>query len=285
MFVSYKINSLLMDPISGSTINIPINLEYQIVDNAELIESLFVKTETQKSVNPILDYDKVRFTPVDINGVSLGNINYNLFFLNANNNIATPTYYSDIGFEDADIRYLRNYFTESYLYLAFYDTDNAMTQNLVTEIEIYNRLSKGDYYPSGATRPNIAGQPKPASQIPTNLILSNPLIVEKGFYEGYYIYNYKDDLVVNGLPKYLYMKASYFNAKTGKIVNLTTEPSATKIDVLVNKLYTRFELYRDTTGFYYKISDTYSQNVSFAQNATNQNNKDVTIKLYQIQAL
>jgi hypothetical protein len=289
MFVNYQINTNELVgttiPVTGTSINIPINIEYQIVDNAELIERLIANTEAQKAVNPILDYDKFRFLPIDNNNVQLGNINYNLYFLDDSNVLRTPTYYSQIGFDDSDIKFLRSNFTESYLELEFFDTDNPMTQNLISLITIYNRLSKGDYYPAGTPAPNTAGLPLPASQIPVNLLLSNPLIVKEGFYEGYYIYTYKDDLILNGLPKYLYMRASYFNAKTGKFIPLSTDSTQAKIDTLIKKFYTRYELYRTTNGFYYKISDTHSTNVSYTQNVVNPNNKDITVKLYQAQVL
>lgn len=285
MFVNYQINSGRIQSTSGASINIPINIDYQIVDNAELIERLIANVEAQKAVNPILDYDKFRFVPIDNNNVQLGNINYSISFLDQTNSLRVPTYYSQIGFDDLDIKFLRSNFTESYLELEFFDTDNPMTQNLVTIITINNRLSKGDYYPAGTSGANIAGQPLPASQIPVNFLISNRLVVKEGFYEGYYIYTYKDNLILNGLPKYLYMKATYFNAKTGKFTPLSTESSPLKVDSLIKKFYTRYDLYRNTTGFYYQISDTYSSNVSYTQNAVNPNNKDVTIKLYQAQVL
>lgn len=282
MFAKYTIPVNNINFVTGRTINIPINMEYQIVDNSELIEKLFVEVETQKSVNPILDYEKVRFIPVDNSNAEVENIVYNLYFLNQNNSMQQPTYYSDIEFDDSDIRFFRNNFTDSYVLLSFYDTDNALTQNLVSELVIYNRLTPTDYYPIGSANP---GRPKPASQIPISLLLTNPITQKNGFHEGYYLYNYKDEYVVANPPKYLYMKATYFNAKTGKFINLTTEPSPYKIDELVKKIYTRYELFRNTTGFYYTISNTFSQNVSYNQNLTNLNKKDVIVKLYQIQAL
>lgn len=285
MFVNYQINSGRIQSATGTSINIPINLEYQIVDNAELIETQISTIEAQKAVNPILDYDKFRFIPIDNNSVQLGNINYNLSFLDQTNSLRVPTYYSQLGFDNLDIKFLRSNFTESYLELEFFDTDNPMTQNLVTRITINNRLSKGDYYPAGTSGTNVAGQPLPASQIPVNLLISNPLVVKEGFYEGYYIYTYKDDLILNGLPKYLYMRASYFNGKTGKFTPLSTESSPQKVDSLIKKFYTRYDLYRNTTGFYYQISNTYSPNVSYTQNAVNPNNQDITVKLYQAQVL
>lgn len=123
MFVKYKINSaILNETTTATTINIPINLEFQIVDNAELIESKFVDYEINKSVNPILDYEKVRFTPLNNENNQLKTITYNLSFLNFNNSLLGPTYYSNIGFVDDDIKFKRNVFKDSYLLLQYYDS-------------------------------------------------------------------------------------------------------------------------------------------------------------------
>lgn len=280
MFVKYKINTSILSGATATTVNIPINLSYQIIDNAELVEKVFVEIETQRAVNPILDYEKARFVPVDDALGQIGKIMYQIYFLSGGT-IQTPTYYSNLGFDDSDIKFERNVFKESYLYLGFYDSENQLTQNLVTELEVYSMLTSDDLYPTGTPKPNVAGQPKPASQIPVRFVLSSPMLVRQGFYEGYYIYDYKDEVKID-LPKYLYMKATYINAKTGKSTNLMTEPNPFKIDDLILKLYTKYKLYRDTTGFYYQLDETYSSNISYS---IGPNNTDVLVKLYEIQTL
>jgi hypothetical protein len=294
MFVSYKIAfGALSATTTATTINIPINIDYQIIDNSELIETVFVEDETQKAVNKILDYDKVRFTPVKTGTTTsfISNITYNINLLDANNTMQTPTYYSTADpkdpYTDDDIKFQRNVFKESFLMLSFYDDDNPLTQNLVTEIEIYSNLTQYDYWtPQNIPTPPpvyMNGQPKPANQIPLRFIASNPATIEKSFYEGFYIYNYKDEYVV-GAPKYLYMKASFFNAKSGKLTNLMIENTKYPIDTLVKKQYTRYILYRDVKGFYYTLDTSYSNNISFT-NTTKPNTFDISINLYQIQAL
>lgn len=283
MYVKYQIPINTLSGTSATTVNIPVNIQYQIVDNSELIESLFVNTEEQKAVNPTLDYDKARFIPIyDIN-TAVDTITYSLSFLNQNGTMVQPTYYSDIGFNDADIKYRKNYFTNSYLQLSFYDSDNPMTQNLVTQIDVYNHLSRSDFY-STTTATQIAGQPKPANNIPVKLVILNPLTNMGGYFEGYHLYAYKDEFSINRPPISLYMKASYVNAKTGKSLNLMTENIAYSIDQLIYKQYTKYNLFRTTTGFYYSVDTTYSNNVSYT-NSSNPNLRDLTINLYQIQAL
>jgi len=283
MFVSYKINPSLLSGATATTIDFPINMEYQLVDNSELVERVFVNGEIEKSVNPILDYEKARFIPVYDNLKNVDTITYIVSLLGSNGNLNIPTYYSDIEIKNDDIKFRKNAFTESALILSFYDNDNPLTQNLVTEIEIYSHLSSGDYYVS-STSTQIAGQPKPANQIPLKFVLSNPLTTPVGFYEGYHIYAYRDEYLVNNPPKSLYMKAQYFSAKTGKILNLSTSSSAYPINNLIYKLYTKFDLYRNTTGFYYSLDTTYSTNVQYSS-VNNPNLMNLTINLYQIQAL
>lgn len=285
MYAKYQISTNTINNVNATatTINIPITLEYQIVDNAELIEQVFVKVEEQKAVNPILDYDKVRFLPVYDSTTFVDKISYNLNFLNDNSGMVVPTYYSTIGFDDADIKFKKNFFTESYLLLSFYDSDNPLTQNLVTQIEVYNHLSSSDYYLT-TTNSQIAGQPKPSNTIPVNLVILNPLTNRSGYFEGYHIYAYKDEYFIDAPPKSLYMKASYINAKTGKVINMMTENTKYSIDQLIYKQYTKYNLFRNTSGFYYGVDTTYSNNVSYT-NSSNPNLRNLTVNLYQIQVL
>ena len=74
------------------------------------------------------------------------------------------------------------------------------------------------------------------------------------------------------------MRARFNNAANGLITNMMTEGTPYFIDDLVNKLYTKYILYRNNTGYYYAIDETYSNNVSLVGN-------DLTINLYEIQAL
>lgn len=272
MFVnSFQINiDTIFTGVTASTINIPINMEFQIVDNAELINRVFVDIEVEKAINPILDYEKVRFLPKKINDVIIPDVIYNLSFLSGGI-IDTNTKYSTIGFLDTDITNEKNNFKYSYVYLRFFDSDNPLVHNLISDVTIYSMLrDPEDYLPNG--------RPKPATQIPVRFTLNNPILKPRGFSEGYHLYNYKDEYISGDLPKSLYMRASYNNAKTGKPVNLMTVGTPLPIDQLVNKLYTKYDLYRDNTGYYYQVDDSYSTNVTY--NPTN-----ITIDLFEIQAL
>jgi len=290
--LTYKINPrLLLSGTTASTINIPINLQFQPVDNGEVIETDFVDNQVANSINPILDYEKARIKPCFYSGSTSGSTNgsafnqvntitYQLSFLSGNT-MVSPSYYSDIGFVDNDIVFEKNFFTQSYLYLRFFDSDNTLNQNLITDLEVYSVLHKGDYL-STSNNGSSAGYPKSASQIPVRMILSNPLR-NSGFFEGYHIYDYKDNYVVN-VPNYLYMRASYINAKTGSVTNLITSNQAYKIDNMVNYLFTRYKLYKNQYGFYYELDTTYSNNITATTDITTRL-PNITVNLYQIQTL
>ena len=284
----YQVN--LSTIASGTTdinITLPFGLESQGIGQSELIQSKFVDVQTELAINPILDYEKVRFLPVNTSGDHINNITYNI-------NLTGSTHYGQIGFTNDDIKYERNNFLESFLYLTFFDSDNAMTQRLVTYMTLFAELDPNrDLLPSNdvqiATFGSIiglAGQPKPAGMIPLNFTVSSPIFNPRGFNEGYHLYDYKDELNI-GQSKYLYMKGSFKNAKTGKSTGLMVKnpPTPFPIDVVVHEVYTRFKLFRTQTGYYYQIDDTYGGvGTPPTNNVTISPNNNISINLYQIQA-
>jgi len=74
--------------------NLPISNDNQIVDNGELIDKVFVNEQVDLSINPIIDWEKTRFSPIDANGNKINTIIYNLNFLKNN---SYTNFYSDIG--------------------------------------------------------------------------------------------------------------------------------------------------------------------------------------------
>lgn len=287
MFVNrYKINlSTIEAGTTATTINIPVNMSFQMVDQSELIERVFVNTEVEKAINPILDYEKVRFLPLDLTNIHVDKVTYIL-------DISGATNYGAIGFSDDDIKFEKSNFKETFLSLDFYDTENPLTQRLVFNVTLFSQIRPTDLLPDIATQiinygviMGVPGQPKPANDIALTYVLESPLLSPRGFSEGYYLYDYKDELKI-GDSKYLYMRGSFKNAKTGKSTNLMVQNAPDTIENLVHLLYTRYILKRTTTGFYYGIDDTYhgltamtgTNNVSYGSNS-------VDIKLYQIKAL
>lgn len=278
----YKINLKTMNSGStATTITFPIDMVFQTIDQAELIETVFVDTEVEKAINPILNYDKVRFMPITPDNIKINKLIYNVNLLDDNGQYVNV--YGKIGFSDDDIKYKKESFKQTFLDLVFFDTDNALTQVPINNVTIFSNLNTSDLLGPESTN-GISGQPKPANEIPINFILEDPILNPRGFSEGYHLYDYKDGLPIGGL-KYIYMRATFKNAKTGKAVNLMVTQAPQTIDKLVNELYTRYKLTRKTTGYYYEIDPTYNGNSNSSINNVNYVSNSSIINLYQIKAL
>lgn len=271
--------STIPDGATATTINFPITTDFQMVDQSELINRVFVDTEVENSINPILDYDKVRFLPINNSGDIVSSIIYDVKLLS---NGSYVNNYGNIGFTDDDIKYRKNNFKQTFLNLSFYDSDNPLTQNLMGFTTIFSELRTTDLHQSSSS--GYLGQPKPATEIPVNFVLENPLKNPKGFCEGFHIYDFRDSLKI-GESKYLYMRGSFKNAKTGKSVNLMVKNTAQPIDALLKELYTRLILTRTNTGYYYEIDNTYHGDGTIGSNNVSYNNNSIIVSLYEINAL
>ena len=262
---------------------VPIDAQYQIVDNSELINRVFVATEVENSINKILDYDRVRYMPLTSTNETVSTITYDLSLLSANNQYTTS--YGGAGYQYEDVKFRKNSFTKSFLRLSFYDSDDPMIQNLVAYTTLYSRLRSIDLLP-GQTG-SIAGLPQPINNIPINFTVENPLINKRGFSEGFHLYYYRDNLEI-GQQKSLYMKASFNNAKNGKSVNLMVKGSPQYVQDLVHELYTKLIIIRTSVGYYYKFDESYQGNLSTPTNTLNNIThvgNTVNVKLYQVAAL
>src|SRR6478609_9210283 len=157
MFVN-KIK-MTLSSLSGKTetyINIPLVQDADFTGKAELIEDVFVKTETEKAINTIIDNDLVRFVPTNNSGAVISKLRYVL-------DLSGNKTYGSIGFTDDDIKFEKNSFTNSFLNLNFYDSDNPLQQNLITFSTIYCELDQTDLVQANG---NIGlGIPKPANEI------------------------------------------------------------------------------------------------------------------------
>lgn len=260
---------ITLNSISGKTdtyINIPLIQDTDLTGKAELIEDVFVKSETEKAINPIVDNDLVRFIPTNESGEISNKLRYVLDLLGNKT-------YGSIGFTDDDIKFEKNNFTNSFLNLNFYDSDNPLQQNLISFSTIFCALDQTDLVQANGSIG--LGIPKPANEIYLVFDLDNPLANSRGLSEGYYLYGLKSSLNI-GESRSLYMRASFKNSKTGKVTNLMNANVSVPIDQVMTKLYTKYILYRTATGYYYKLDTTYSNNISINGISTN-------INLYQIQ--
>jgi len=263
----------------GATINIPIKMSFQSIGQTEVVEREFVSDAIEESINPIVDYEKVRFKPIDSNGEQIYSIKYAINLLDGDAFPNTTTY-AHAKFIDDDIKFSKNSFKRSFLRLSFYDSDIPTNQNLVSFMTLFTRLTINDFTPIKDENGNpIAGGglPKNSGEIPIRFIVSDPIKYPGGISEGYHIYHFKDDVTYE-TPKVLYMRSTWNNAKTGESVQLITDSQPQSIDNLVSKLHVRYILKRGSGGYWYEIDENYSNNITFTSDGK-------TLQLYQIQAI
>ena len=267
---------------SATTINVPVDLTPQLVDQAEIIDRKFVEVEVENSINPILDYEKVRFLPAIISPnptattvnppvIQIESVTYQINLLDSSNNYFSPnTTYADAGFDNDDLRFRKNRLIKSFLRLDFYDSDILTDQRLVATMSINPNITYADI------QPNISAYPV-AQNKQLWFELKNPLTNDEVFGEGFFIYYFKDEVDIN-LPENLYMRATFSNAKTGVSKGLMTDQTQVLIDDLVDQLHTRYVLHRTETGYFYAIDNQYSNNVTVQLFP----NQTATVQLYEV---
>ena len=270
---------------SATTINVPIDLTPQMVDQSEIVNREFVSVEVDNAINPTLDYEKVRFLPAKVspnatattvsNPVIMQQVIYKISLLDGNTYFLTNlngTTYADAGFSDDDLRYRKNKLTKSFLQLSFYDSDILTDQRLVGSMAINPNITLADINPNS--------QLYPVADKLLEFRLRNPLTDDEAFGEGFFVYYFKDEVDIN-LPEFLYMRATFNNAKTGVATGLMVDGgSVPAIDELVGQLHTRYVLHRTVTGYYYAIDDEFGatpNNVVY-----NTITQSVTINLYEV---
>lgn len=283
----YTVNFSQLNSATGATINLPINLGYQLVDQDEIIQTKFVDVEIDKNVNDILDYDKVKLIPVvNINNsiYFIDNITYRLHFLNNLNQFNPSSYFGEIGFDNFDIKFRKKGFTQSFLRLNFYDSDSTATQRLLSYVTLFTKINSTDY--STGSIPTW-GTITSVNNLKVQFILGNSIVNRSANGEGFFLYHYKDEVLVD-VPKELYMRAEFSNAKNGKTIGLmSTSSTTTAIDNLVvttqntnltNNIFTKYILKKENGQYFYEIDSNYSTNVEKTFN-------NYTIDLYQITAI
>ena len=148
---------------SATTINVPIDLTPQMVDQSEIVNREFVSVEVDNAINPTLDYEKVRFLPASVNpnatATTVNNVIirqqviYKISLLDGNTYFSPDTSYANAGFSDDDLRYRKNKLTKSFLQLSFYDSDILTDQRLVGSMAINPNITLADIQPNSTLYP------------------------------------------------------------------------------------------------------------------------------------
>lgn len=275
-----------------NSINIPINQIPWLTGQQEIIDKNFVDIEVENSINDIFDYEKVKLTPRLINNGKCEGLTYKVRFLDrdSNGDLVSPLTYGsntmwgdDLGdierkfvYSDFDLR--KNSFTKSFLRLDFYDNDIGTSQRLLFFVTLFPKFTHSDL--------SVDGKVPDPSNYEVSFTLGNPILNRNLNGEGFFLYYFKDEILPT-IPKSVYMKATFANAKTGKTTRLmsSNNPNNTIDDLAnttintndLNNLHTRYDLQRDINGYYYQINDSYSSNVNSGTNT-------ITVNLYEISA-
>jgi len=279
---------------TGTTINIPVDMTFQIVDQSEIIERDFVKNEVEAAINPIFDYEKVRFEPaINISAnfaTPVINVTYNLNFLSGATQPPTGYYqnqaqidetvYENIGFTNDDVKFRKSGLVKSILRLEFYDSDILTNQRLLFFLNLRPRVTVNDVVTPSTNAPYV--QAYRANQKIVRFDLTDTSLNRSGDSNGYNIYDYKDEVAINA-PKEIYMRAVFNNAKTGVRTRFMTEYDPTNIawpiDDFVSKIFTKYVLHKTILGYYYAIDTNYSNNVALP---SINNNNSYVINLYEV---
>lgn len=271
MFVNkYKIIKPIGDS-SSVNINLPTSQLPGLAGQTEIIENEFVDVEVKKSINEIIDYEKAKFLPIYIdnnNNILVDDVTYIINLYDSNQDYYSTTTWANAGFQLEDIQNLKNSFTKTFLRLDFYDSDSNTKQNLLFFITLFPKILIGE----------IEQDP---SKINLEFKLGNSLKYKDKNGEGFFLYYFKDE-VLPTVPKEVYMRASFLNAKTGSAINLMSTDQKLPINQLiepgqVNNLYTKYDLRREVDGYRYYIDEVYSNNVDYSTTK-----KEVAVQLYRI---
>ena len=100
----YIIRQPFLSTTTATTINLPVSQTLALAGQQEIIDTKFIDVEVEKSINPIFDYETVRFTP-QYNGVTCDTITYSINLLDTNGAYPPTTNWSDAGFDFDDFNF------------------------------------------------------------------------------------------------------------------------------------------------------------------------------------
>ena len=202
--------------LSGTSIDLNVNLDFSPMDNAELIQTKLIDDEREKSINPIVDYKKVRFFPSDNNWDIIRKFRVNLNFFTFKNtdyfysnapSFNGPSAYGDIGFTFDDIFCRTDKIMNSFFRFNYYDSP-TQPNNLIASTSVFTQIlndQKNDY-----------GFVLPKEECPVSFVLGDSTLEPETVHEGYYIYWFKD--LVDSAPNQeyeLYLEVTHQNAGNG----------------------------------------------------------------------
>lgn len=214
----------LSDLVSTETyINIPLSTNFEDVGNDEIILDQFVPEEIENATNPILDFEKIRVPPKNVDEI----------VIKLMNNTSTPITYSEFGFTNEDVILRKNRFTNSFIRFDFFDSNVPTNQRRIFQIDLFAQLN--DDQRDGD------GELLDVSLMPVTFRAVNPIKRFIGNYEGFFIYWFKN-LSIYTIPQNLFAYTTFNNALDGNITQLLSFESAININDFFNKNYLEYKI-------------------------------------------
>ncbi len=242
--------------ITGDTISIklPIGQKISQVGQSDAIESEYVKVEVEKTINPIVDFERVRFSPTDSDNNPMKSVVFEIHTTSGDT-------YLENGYTADDFKFRRNNLKMSFLNLDFFDYNKPTKSNFLFNTSSYIQLK----------------EPNPQSAVTQNISikLENPITTPSGFSEGYYVYFDKKEVIDDDVDLYIIFK--FNNAKTGATSKMmTTSSILTSAVEVVGYLYTKITLRKTGDKYVYFFDDT--TNVDYTPDS-------VKVKLYETEII
>lgn len=253
------LNYKILNNNKDKFIELPINLDFEPMDNSEIIEE-FIREEKRKSLNIPQDFEVFRFNPelsIPVLSFNVGDIflsRFQVYFYYSVNDVFTLNYgandFNTDGSSNDDR--LKKGFSKSFYVLDYFDSISSIKQNKLFSIII---------------------QTIPEKNINKKTIIPD-FIIEKDT-EGYFIYYLKDK---NLLPKNIFMKLTFFNGKTGKITSFFNSVAAGISGggsfFPMNQSFPTSDQYKEEMLYFkYRLSNNYTYDIIDVNHGTLFNSK------------
>lgn len=266
----YKILASSLVGSSGGTITIPFKMDSFPIDNTELVEKEFVELETNKSINPIIDYEKVKFIP-SFSGQSNQYLNpqvptIKIVLHNKNGN---QLYYGDIGVTNDDVRYLRSRFTKTFVNFTFYNSPLPSNNKILFVNSYFTQIGKEQ-------RNNVNFLPLDVNSMPITFEIKDPILFRDSISENYNIYWRKKDVLNSNTD--VYMRVSLNNAIDGKTTQyycVLEQPKSINSPNFYDNLFIKYTLSKDYDGKYKYFIDSTNRTII-------NTSSEITINLYPL---
>lgn len=255
--LKYKLN--INNINTGNTITLKIDDNFiPILDQQMLLKNNL----NVDVINEVIDYEKVKITPVHYSGNTptiVNDIKLTPNFYIGDNWTTNGTNLSTIGYVEDDVKYNKLKLSKTFLRLSYYDSDNLQTQNLLYFSSIFVDSGKlfGEYI-SGVEFENLT----------LKFIVENPMVQYSKSSEGFNIYLFKNDLKKNE-NKTIYVKVELNNALNGStslfLSNRKQDGSGYTLKELKDNLFIKINIkYEERLNEYvYFLDEEYSsQNIN-----------------------